>query len=74
MGRTGQEGGEEGKEGAGVGRGEKNVKLWKGGKKENFARAAPRRVGGDKGRDGRDLSPCPPLIFENIGDDSYGLK
>ena len=44
------------------------------GKKENFARDAPRREEGDKGREGRGLPPVPPLIFENIGDDSYGFN
>ena len=30
----------------------KNVKILKGGKKGNFARAAPRKEEGDKGREG----------------------
>ena len=52
-------GGEERKEGAGVGRGMKNVKKNKGGmeKRKNFPRAAPRKEEGDKGREGWGLPP-----------------
>ena len=54
-------------------RGEKCKNMeWR--KKENFSRAAPRWEEGDKGREGRGLPPVPPLIFKNIGDDSYGFK
>ena len=58
-----------------VGRGEKKCKNMGGrGLKENFARAAPKREEGDKRRERIGLPPVHPLIFENIGDDSYGFK
>ena len=53
-------------------RGGKNVKLLKRGGKGKFC--ARRSEEEDNGREGRGLPPCPPLIFENKGDDSYGLK
>ena len=66
QGKREEAGGEEGKEGAGIGRGEKDVKNMGGrGKRKKFARAVPRREEGNKGTGGERPTPCPPLIFEN---------
>ena len=66
-------GGGGGVKGWGGSRNRGNVKYGREGKRK-FARAVPRREDGDKGREGRGLPPCPPLIFENIRDNSYGFK
>ena len=44
------------------------------GKKGKFCARGSQKGGERQGAGGRDLPPVNPLIFENIGDDSYGFK
>ena len=64
-----------GQRGVGVGRGEKKCKNMEGREKRKILRAALRE-GIKETRDGSGeaYSHVHPLIFENIGDDSYGFK
>ena len=74
QGKREEAGGEEGKEGAGVGRGEKDVKIWERGEKRKNLRA-PLREGRreTRGWEGRGLPPVHPSYLKT-GDDSYGFK
>ena len=74
QGKREEAGGEEGKEGAGVGRREKDVKIWERGEKRKKLRA-PLREGRreTRGREGRGLHPVHPSYLKT-GDDSYGFK
>ena len=63
QGKSEEAGGEEGKGGAGVGRGEKDVKILEGGEKEFILRAPLREV-----------YPLSTPTYLKTGDDSYSFK
>ena len=75
QGKREEAGGEEGKEGAGVGRGEKDVKNMGGrGKKEKFCARRSEKGGGRQGGGRREAYPLSTPSYLKTGDDSYGFK